>query len=249
MRSLLALPFLLGGCDAVFGLSGSDLPACSLGAFSGATGTQIAIAFTFSQTEDGAFAVADRFGTQFVIEDGVESVLDVPFFAPAVAIAVFPEGDRVLLSFAIEEPEVRVARRVDATQWVFAPAPRGVYAGTPAEEKHDSRVLVRLSLYDGRFQEYLRDENDEWQRTGSELSLPAVGAPNLSANALTLTFEHVDGGVFAAQRDAVGSAFREPVKIFDGPGKSPQLSADCSELVVTQREPGEEEGRVLRFSR
>lgn len=235
--SVLGVVLLVGGCDAVFGLSGDPGP-CGSTSFATAKGVDITPAEAFSISRDRTLVVLENEGLayQLVLPGGQPEAIDLGVY-PAVSFSIAPEGGSLFYTAMIEPPLLLGAVRSGATWSLDATVPSGTYVGTPsADEFGPRRVIARLRDARSDLQEY-EDDGGVWIAHGDTHPTDAQFAPNLAPNGLTMVYAALDPAtglpaVFVATRSSMADWFGAPTSILPGAHSAPQLLDMCRELYV-----------------
>jgi hypothetical protein len=234
LAALAAVVALAGsGCDLVIGMSG-DARACGNASFTGAP-TTIAQADAFSIDWDEHFALLDLTGltTRYSFADQQQTPIDLGGYVNA-SLSLSPEGDGLFFTAMIEPPTL-MAAALDHSVWQTGKrAPKGTFAGTPSADVFGPRrVLVRLRDTLPTMQEY-EDQAGIWNAVGDPHDLPALAAPNLTPNGLTMVYAGgVDNpGIFQATRASTAEWFGDVHLVLAGDHVAPQLLGRCSNLYV-----------------
>ncbi|MBA3393320.1 MAG: hypothetical protein H0T89_11780 [Deltaproteobacteria bacterium] len=230
----------LCGCDAVFGLDGTDLPECELASFRDAqpvTVVENTELFSWDRLRDHLVIAAA--GTAFELDadsptERTEIALEPNY--PMTTVSLAPEGDQIFFTASIEPSQLFSARRDDGGLWHFdRNVPDAGGAGTPTLALlGPRRILVRVSFYANDVQEYEEQDDGTWKPVGDRHVVDAVTVVNLSSDGLTMVYDGFDAegqrGVFAAQRPSRGEWFRDTTLILAGTHPSPQLADSCDVL-------------------
>jgi len=235
----LALTLALGGCDVVLGVDREAEP-CDLGAFDPERGADLGPAEDFSLDWDETFGVVANEGFTYEIDPRTmeRTPTDLGPYA-SVALALAPEGDSLFYTALIEPPVLKGALRADPAAWKLdAGVPAGTFAGTPSADVFGPRrVLVKLrESFDAPVQEY-EDQDGRWVAVGDPLRVPAMRAPHLTPNGLTLVYASVDESpaIVVAQRSSTSAPFGAPTPILAGTFANAQLLGNCKRLYATDR--------------
>lgn len=249
----------LCGCDAVFGLDGTDLPECELASFRDVqpvTVVENTEVFSWDRERDHLVIAAD--GSAFELDadfPAERTVIDLQPNYQMTTVSLAPEGDQIFYTASIEPPQLFSARRDEVGGWRFdRNVPSGGGAGTPTLALlGPRRILVRVSFYANEVQEYEEQDGGTWKPVGDRHIVNADTVVNLSSDGLTMVYDGYDAearrGVFAAQRSSLGEWFRGTIQILAGTHPSPQLSDSCEILHAIGDGDGTTPRALVRYER
>jgi hypothetical protein len=239
MRWLL---LLLGasGCDAVFGLDEPGLPRCAVGdGFDNARVDDVRTevdAFTFDKKREHSILSIRGLMVEADGEKGEPQELGLSPSYLMMSVAFEPNGAYVFVTPAVESPVAQTIVKRDGKWQVDPHVPKGVYVGTPTDSMADQPVRAVARLFENvpEYLEYERAPDGSWSPVGAPFTLDATHVANLTPDGLALVYQGIEKdepGVYVAQRASLDESFREPIRVFAGVHRAPQLFDGCSVLM------------------